>query len=131
LRTRRHNLWVLIEREEGGDTWIAHCLDWDVVTFGRDLRETLQLTLDVVLETALEDVRTGQVRTAAPPELWARLRSVQERGVFTPTVDLLTNPHAGDGLAALATQVAVEVAVDAAPHLLPTSWAAEPLALAS
>lgn len=126
MNTVHHNVWVLFERADDLEgAWVAHCLDWDIATFGRSLREAMDNMLELVVEAVVEEATTGEPRTRACDEDWERLRELQATGSVGPTSDFFVG-DAPEALSMLATQVSLTVvAVGASQRsqVLPTTWA--------
>lgn len=67
------NLHVLFE--ENNDRVTAHCLDFDIVTQGKDKKEAEEMVRDAVLEHvlfALENNLVHKLYDPAPPEFWEK-----------------------------------------------------------
>ena len=67
-----------------GTWWIAHCLELDLVTEGRDLDSAFQDLMDVSatqIETAIEAGNLESVFRPAPPEIWAMFSRAVDRPV--------------------------------------------------
>jgi hypothetical protein len=70
-------LYVLVER--AGDWWVARCLQLNVGTQARSLRELYQETLKIIadhFETAIE-LGVNPFRQKAPPELWEKYSAAE------------------------------------------------------
>jgi predicted RNase H-like HicB family nuclease len=81
------NVWILIER--AGDlpgVWIAHCLDFDVVTQGRSLRHAFAMAQEAVEMTMSADLKADRDprERRAPSKRWAHLWDVVERAERRP-----------------------------------------------
>ena len=68
------HLDVLIEKQE--DVFIAHCLQFDVITEGNTIDEAEEMIADAIFEYvtfALENNLTNFLFKPAPPESWQKL----------------------------------------------------------
>lgn len=80
---KRANLWVLAYRAPDVNEWIAHCLDLDIVSQGRDLQHALTMVQEAVLMAMRDDLQHGRdplARNSAPQEDWSLLHRVQKHG---------------------------------------------------
>jgi predicted RNase H-like HicB family nuclease len=69
------DLSILIrEAEDLPGCWVAHCLDWDVVTQGESplaAAESIAEALALVAQTDIADGLDPDERRSAPAEAWA------------------------------------------------------------
>ena len=106
MQLQELNLWVLIRpAPDIAGTWVAHCLDLDVVTQGHDFQHALSMLSEAVWMVMAGDFDQGRdpfERPRAPEEDWAELYRVQREGT-------LTNIAAVSGRAEAAVQLHAKV----------------------
>jgi len=75
---------VVIERAPDMEgVWVAHCLDFDILSQGTSIAEAAQAVHEAVSVMLEDDFQRGldpTQREAAPPECWERLNLVRRRG---------------------------------------------------
>jgi len=75
--------WALIRpAEDLPGQWVAHCLEFDVVSQGDSPKHALEMIVEataMVIEDDLNSDRNPHSRRA-PSEFWDELRRIQERG---------------------------------------------------
>lgn len=75
---------ILIRRETGLEgQWVAHCLNWDLVSQGDTPEHAARMIAEAILVALVEDTREGldaDDRPAAPRELWKIFERTQQRG---------------------------------------------------
>lgn len=71
----KSNAWFLIEMSEDlPNTWVAHCLDLDVVAYGSSLDEAVRMGIETAEMALSDDLAAGldSRRRRAPQEDWDR-----------------------------------------------------------
>ena len=90
-----YNAWVVLSpAEDVAGAWLAHALEFDVVTQGHSAEDAYRMAADAVRMVLTEDLREGRdpyVRRA-PDECWEPLREILEHG------ERLDRPHCLEGL---------------------------------
>ena len=74
--TRIFDLWVVVKpAEDVPGEWVAHCLDIDVVTQGRDAFHAMGLAAEAISLTVVDDLENGREPglRRAPQEFWTEL----------------------------------------------------------
>jgi hypothetical protein len=107
------NVWILIERAADlPGEWVAHCLDFDVVTQGSSMHQAFEMVLDAVRMVVEEDVASGRepMERRAPKECWARLWNAMKHAHKLPAGTPFTRHDRN--VAQLLVQLAVHVACD-------------------
>lgn len=80
---RTLNCWVLIHRAEDlPSVWVAHCLDFDVVSQGDSPLHALDMVIEAVVMVACDDLNDNRepLLRRAPEEEWERLFAVTRHG---------------------------------------------------
>lgn len=83
MSTRTYNLWVLVRpAEDLPKTWVAHCLDLDVISQGDSPLRALGAVCEAVSIAVESDLERGAdpFERRAPEELWTDLWSLVQRG---------------------------------------------------
>lgn len=77
--------------EDVADQWVAHVLDFDVVTTGSTLQHALEMALDASLIVVRADVVVGRdpLRLRAPDEFWAQWQAIVREGTPLTTLGRL------------------------------------------
>lgn len=79
--TTRYNLWLVIKRApDVPHLWVAHCLDWDVVTTGTSIAHALRMAVEAISMVGLEDIARGAKHPRAPQEDWDELDALLSGG---------------------------------------------------
>jgi predicted RNase H-like HicB family nuclease len=81
------NLWILIERAaDVPGEWVAHCLDFDVVTQGRSLQHAFEMLKESVAMVVADDLKVGRdpLDRRAPKAEWDHLWAAVKRGEKRP-----------------------------------------------
>ena len=76
--------------------WVAHCLNWDVVTQGSSPEHAARMVGEAVLLTIDSDLEDGfdpGKRPVAPPELWQLFQHTQRTGTRIAHGDIDTVRH--------------------------------------
>ena len=77
---RRFNVWVYIERDpDDGQVWQAHCLDFDIVSWGSSPSHAREMIHEAVEMCLLDDLNQGldpKGRPKASDEDWGRLNEL-------------------------------------------------------
>ncbi len=95
------NVWAIFRQDDAleGKEWVAHCLDFDVVTQGRTFEHALSMLGEALLMVISEDLSAGRdpAERRAPEEDWLELtrlassaRSVDIHAIQPGTVILLS-----------------------------------------
>jgi predicted RNase H-like HicB family nuclease len=61
--------------------WVAHCLDFDVVTQGRSLPHAMVMAREAVMTVVLDDLEHGHdpIDRRAPKEFWTEMYQTLQR----------------------------------------------------
>lgn len=73
--------WFLFERSEQlPDTWVAQCLELDVVTYGQSVEHALEMALEASRMILDEDEKAGldPFTRRAPKEDWEKLERLRQ-----------------------------------------------------
>lgn len=76
IQIARTTFWFVIERStELVNTWSAHCLDLDVVTFGDSFEHAREMVLEASRMILDADAKVGRnsLSRRAPEEFWSKL----------------------------------------------------------
>jgi hypothetical protein len=122
LKAFDRNFWLLIKpADDVPGQWTGHCLDLDIVSAGTSLSHAIEMTVEAVGETILDDLEHDlypMERRAAPPEFYAELNRVLSNGAYS-TADALPSD------AAVIVAVQLQVSMRATEHpqrVLPPAW---------
>ncbi len=81
------NCWAhIFKSEDVPGQWLAHCLDFDIVTQGDSVEHAAEMIEDAVGITLVDDIDKGfdpQARRA-PDEEWSQLNAILEHGTYAP-----------------------------------------------
>src|SRR5258706_5776124 len=91
------NVWVLMQPASNvPGEWLAHCLDFDVMSQGNSPSHALEMIFEAINITVEEDLRARRDPFArrAPDEEWKTLWSIVNSGRRTPVEELLKNATA-------------------------------------
>lgn len=86
------NAWFLFERSQQlSNTWVAHCLDLDVVTYGSNLDDALRMGIEAAQMALSDDLAAGldSRRRRAPEEDWQRLYELMANATKRIPVQML------------------------------------------
>src|SRR4051812_46180281 len=76
--------WVLVEQAQDiPGTWVAHFLDFDVISHGESPKDALDCVAEAVVMAVtddLNDARDPSMRPRAPEQYWDRLVRVLKHG---------------------------------------------------
>jgi predicted RNase H-like HicB family nuclease len=106
-KTFQGNVWILIEpAPDLPGTWVAHCLDFDVITQGSSLHHAFEMAQEAIEMTVLGDLAAGRDprERRAPDEYWKRLWRIVERADRRPSRGPLL-PKDESGVAAFAAEM--------------------------
>jgi predicted RNase H-like HicB family nuclease len=110
---RRFSCWAIIQpAEDIPGQWVAHCLDFDVVTFGSSVEQALKLLHDATAMTISDDLNRGAdpADRQAPQELWTPLYRIIREGERFDTVAEVSDSIVGEAARPIiAVQLAIEV----------------------
>src|SRR5580704_11273285 len=84
---RVYSAWVLVHpAEDVAGAWVAHALDFDIVTHGESAEHAMNMVVEAVEMVLEEDMAEGRDPYArrAPDAFWEQLQFVQEHGVRLP-----------------------------------------------
>jgi len=85
--------WITIEHaRDVSETWVGHCLDFDVISQGGSPEDAIRMTAEAVAMTIVDDVQhdLDPRDRRAPPASWDQLARVLARG---ERVDLAELPE--------------------------------------
>src|SRR5580693_956433 len=91
---KTYNAWVLVEPSEDlTDQWVAHCLDFDVVTQSHDVESAFAMAAEAVASVLVDDLLAGRnpLERRAPEECWKAFYDVMSHGA-PATAETLKNP---------------------------------------
>ena len=78
------------------EQWIAHCLNWDLVSQGDSPKHAMEMIVEAIL-IAIEDDRAAGLdptdRPSAKREYWDRFLSVQQGGTRIAAADIESLPE--------------------------------------
>jgi hypothetical protein len=80
---RIFNVWVIARPSpDVPGQWVAHCLDFDVVSMGDSLDHALRMVHEASVMVALDDLNKDRepLERRAPPEFFGELYGLFERG---------------------------------------------------
>jgi len=84
MEARAEILRVLVTRSEQiPGTWVAHCLDLDVVTQGEGIRGAMDMLVEAVMMVVEDDLKAGLdpfERPDAPEECWEQYSRIMRHG---------------------------------------------------
>ena len=119
-RARIYNAWVFVRpADDVAGQWVAHCLEFDVVTQGNSLAHALEMVVEAVSMVVADDLDAGRdplARRAPPPcwdEMWTFIRGRTPRMLSEADLEHGT-------IAALAGQFEFTVV----EHNAPLAWRA-------
>jgi predicted RNase H-like HicB family nuclease len=78
-----YTAWVIVTPAEHlPGTWVAHALEFDVVTQGSSAEDALRMVVEALGITLTDDLQEGldPFRRRAPAECWQQLRQMMEHG---------------------------------------------------
>lgn len=96
MNARTYNLWVVVRpAPDLPKTWVAHCLDLDVISQGDSPLHAIDSVFEAVRMTVDSDLERGADPFArrAPEENWTDLWSIVRRGDRTPTLSAARQRH--------------------------------------
>lgn len=102
FETRFFPLWVIFKpAEDIPGTWVAHCLDLDVITSGTSLPHALGMILEAAAMTIEEDLNSGRnpLERRAPPEFWQEMERIITGGRPTSLKEVLSGKERWKALA--------------------------------
>ncbi|MEX1364642.1 MAG: hypothetical protein AB1Z98_16060 [Nannocystaceae bacterium] len=88
-----HFLVRFSQAEDMHGSWVAHCLDLDVVTWAGSKAEAIYMAREAILLTIAEDVEAGlDYRTRrAPDEAWEEFERAIERSTVSRTLQSIAD----------------------------------------
>lgn len=91
--TAAHFLVRFSPAEDLPDTWVAHCLDLDTVTWAGSKAEAIYMAREAIMLTIAEDLEAGlDSRTRrAPNEAWEEFAQVLERSTGSRTLQSIAD----------------------------------------
>lgn len=91
-RSRAGHAWVLVwPSDDVPGQWLAHCLDWDVLSHGRTPREAVRMVLEaitIVFESEIAERRDPFARKPAPKKEWTRLEGLFRHGAIESNTEI-------------------------------------------
>ncbi|HEX8791484.1 MAG TPA: hypothetical protein VF765_11080 [Polyangiaceae bacterium] len=110
------NTWVLVHpAEDLPGAWVAHSLEFDVVSQGTSAEHALRMVSEavgLVLQEDVEQARDPYARRA-PVEFWMQLQHMLEHGESAPVAELLER-------ARTATHCLIAIQMFVTPRSLPS-----------
>jgi predicted RNase H-like HicB family nuclease len=96
IEQRVYNAWVIVcPAPDVAGQWVAHCLDFDVVTQGNSFEHAIHMAGEAVAMVLTDDLnvnRDPHVRQA-PAECWAPLWKLIKAGKKTSLSEIKKEPH--------------------------------------
>jgi len=95
--------WIIVEpAEDIPGVWVAHCLEFDVISQGENPHHAIDSVTEAVAMTVVDDLHNGldPNERRAPAEYWDRLAQVLKHGSQVSLSEVT-----GDANVVLATQV--------------------------
>ena len=108
---RDYNMWVVVRpAEDVQGQWVAHCLEFDVVSQGNSLEHALEMVCEAVAMVVVDDRIAGRdpLERRAPEEFYDGLYALLEHGEKVPTDDLGKLDHECR-IVAFATQLSLRI----------------------
>ena len=123
------DLWLLFSQStEIEGQWIAHCLNFDIVTQGKSLKDAYEMACEAIEMTVRDDLEAGRDprdRKTTPKEDWDLLDCLIKTG--HRVMGLKQVPTDRKGLVvAIPVKIKAERVVEEEPKLLP-AWMANQL----
>lgn len=85
--------WVLIEpAEDIPGAWVAHSLDFDVISYGDSPQDAIDCICEAVAMTVTDDLSDGRdphARKPAPEKYWDRLLQVLRHGAVVKIAEVV------------------------------------------
>jgi hypothetical protein len=108
-------VWVYFERDpQLGGIWVAHVLDFDLVTQAESLRDAIDMALDATIGFLAESLRRSPERFVeqrssrrAPDEYWDKLWGLFQKAPAQPMDSIV---GAEENFSAMGTQLLVSAA---------------------
>jgi hypothetical protein len=97
-----YSAWVLVyPAADLPGAWVAHALDFDVVTHGDNAEHAIRMVIEAVGMVLEEDVADGcdPYSRRAPAPFWERLQYIMEHGERLPVGELLKKTRTEGGAA--------------------------------
>lgn len=115
MRVNNFYCWAILEpAEDLPGQWVAHCLDFDVVTYGNSLEHSLKMLLEATAMVICDDLERGAdpSERRAPEEYWQRLSHILMEGDrFSSIAALLDSIDENQGAPMVAAQLQLDIAV--------------------
>ena len=127
-----YSAWVLVHpAEDLPGTWVAHALDFDVISQGESAKHAMMMIVEAVGMVLEEDIADGcdPYARRAPAPFWERLQHIMEHGERLPMSELLERARGSSGPCELAVSMFFKESWKPSTDSVPTYRA--PLALAS
>jgi predicted RNase H-like HicB family nuclease len=112
--------------------WVAHCLNWDLVSQGESPSHATRMIAEAVLLAIEEDLAADldpNGRKPAPAELWELFWKTQQTGTRIAPADVDTIP--GSPVIATVMYLMAEPQAAEAPHEDVSSWVPPPFVIAA
>lgn len=85
LEKRVYSCWIVVEpAEDMPGTWVSHCLNFDVVSYGDSVVDAVVSVCEAVEDVVIDDLSNGldplQRGSTTPSGCWERLKKIVEAG---------------------------------------------------
>lgn len=85
VEKRVYSCWIVVEpAEDMPGTWVSHCLNFDLVSYGDSIVDAVVSVCEAVEDVVIEDLSSGreplQRGTTTPSVCWERLKKILESG---------------------------------------------------
>jgi predicted RNase H-like HicB family nuclease len=80
---RVYNAWAVVRpAEDLADQWVAHCLEFDIVTQGNSIEHAIDMLGEAMFMVLSEDLAAGKdpLLRRAPEECWVELWDIVKHG---------------------------------------------------
>lgn len=98
MEERNYNVWIVAQPSKQVDgEWVAHCLDFDIVSQGKSFEHAITMVLEATSMVVFEDLVVGHDPSdrRAPESYFQSLSKVISNGTKVPLKDALAKPKSG------------------------------------
>lgn len=93
---RVYSCWIVVEpAEDIPGTWVSHCLNFDLVSYGDSPKDAADSVCDAVETVIVDDLQNQrdplQRGSTTPPECWQRLDQILQHGEPVKLSDVSSN----------------------------------------
>jgi predicted RNase H-like HicB family nuclease len=127
IEQRVYNAWVIVCPAPDVDgQWVAHCLDFDVVTQGNSFEHAIELAGEAVALVLTDDLNANRDPHSrqAPPECWEPLWKLIKSGRKTSLSEIKKEPNKYGAIVCQLVWPMLRVAPDGAglKKISPKKW---------